>query len=362
MAAHAEFSPSAMKRIIACPGSVELCKKAPPQPPSPYAEEGTQAHNLAEAMLLMEDTLPEHTQEMLDAVQVYVDYCDPIIDSADKYGIEARLKLSDELFGTSDCYALLGRTLYVIDYKHGQGVTVAAEENPQALTYAGLVLADPSTNIEPDDVDSIILTIVQPRGMGPAVDSWGTDVRRVQDHMAEVAQAMEQAKSENPSIEIGDHCRFCSAKMICPAMEKAQSAVAEWNASDLEPDKIADLLTAASAVEQRIKDIYQYAQHRLEQGEQVPGWKLVAKRASRKWVDEGKVHRWARKHGKLKTMYKKTLLSPAQTAKVMSDEYESLTHLVDSVSTGMTVAPEADKREAVESPFAGLAALGKRSK
>ena len=361
MAAHAKFGPSAMKRIIACPGSVLLCEQAPPAPPSPYAEEGTRAHALAEALLLQEETLPEHDEETRAAVQVYVDYCDPLIDEATKYGIEATLHHSEDLFGTADCYALVKRTLYVVDYKHGQGVTVSAARNPQGLTYAGLVFADSKTGITPDMVDNIVITIVQPRGQGEPVDEYISSPEEVAGHMAKVELAMQEAMSIKPRIQMGDHCRFCRAKLICPALKKAEQGVAEWDSRDLDEDELSEMLVMAKVIEQKIKDLYAYALVRLEQGEELPGWKLVPKRATRKWVDEEKVFRWAKKYGRIKEMYKRQLLSPAQAAKVLGDEYESLTHLVESVSTGTNMAPEDDPREAVKSPFAKLAALGKRA-
>ena len=48
---HAKLSPSASSRWIACPGSVQLCEKINrEEKPSPYAEEGTKAHNLSQLM------------------------------------------------------------------------------------------------------------------------------------------------------------------------------------------------------------------------------------------------------------------------------------------------------------------------
>ena len=50
--AHSPYGGSQVYRYAACPGSVELIKRAPPQKDSVYAEEGTFAHKLAETCLL----------------------------------------------------------------------------------------------------------------------------------------------------------------------------------------------------------------------------------------------------------------------------------------------------------------------
>ena len=41
-----------------------------------------------------------------------------------------------EAFGRCDCVMLGGDTLVITDYKHGKGVPVSAERNPQMMLYA----------------------------------------------------------------------------------------------------------------------------------------------------------------------------------------------------------------------------------
>ncbi len=53
--------------------------------------------------------------------------------------IEQRLDFSKYVesgFGTGDCVIIADGALYVIDYKHGQGVLVDANDNPQMKLYA----------------------------------------------------------------------------------------------------------------------------------------------------------------------------------------------------------------------------------
>ena len=77
--------------------------------------------------------------------------------------VEQRLDFSKyvpEGFGTGDCVIIADGTLSVIDYKHGKGILVEAEKNPQMLCYAlgALELFDGIY-----DIDTVSMTIFQPR-------------------------------------------------------------------------------------------------------------------------------------------------------------------------------------------------------
>ena len=78
----------------------------------------------------------------------------------------------------------------------------------------------------------------------------------------------------------------------------------------------------------------------------VPGYKLVAKRATRQWVDEAKAKDALSSMGV--EPYRQELLSPAQAEKVLKKSKLALPDdLVVSVSSGSTIAPESDPRPAV---------------
>lgn len=164
---------------------------------------------------------------------------------------------------------------------------------------------------------------------------------------------MNTAKLPSAPLEMGDHCRFCRAKTICPRLKIAEQGVLEWDPKDFDPEELGKLLDEAKVLESKIKALFTYAEHRLEVGEKVPGWKMVAKRATRKW-DEKKLLAWCKRNGKLQKMRKTVLLSPAQAAKVLTDsDMKKLEAYVTKTSTGTTIAPESDKREDVN---AGLGA------
>jgi len=82
----------------------------------------------------------------------------------------------------------------------------------------------------------------------------------------------------------------------------------------------------------------------------VPGYKLVAKKATRQWVDEAVTKTKLAEMGvKDKDLYKpQELISPAQAEKLLKKSKLALPDdLVVAVSSGSTLAPESDPRPAV---------------
>lgn len=362
--AHAKYGPSSMARIIACPGSVKLSEQAPQgTKESPYAAEGTAAHNLAEAILLEEPyaNWPEHDEEMVAAVEHYTNYCDDLLNGADHYGIEAKLFGDEELFGTADCWALDGRTLHVVDYKHGAGVDVDPEENKQALTYAALIFMDEQTGVKASDVDEVVLTIVQPRTPGQTVKSWACDTKRVQKHMHQVDAAINSSKLETPPIAMGDHCKWCRAKLLCPAILKAEQGVAAFDVNDVDPGLLQSMLDAVKPIEAKIKELKSYALERMESGESIPEWKMVQIRPRQLWTNDDDLHKWAKRNGFLRTLYQTKPLTPLQAIKILPDDYtKSIGKIIEKKSSGLTIAPRSDKRKEVDSIASNLAAMAAR--
>lgn len=355
---HAPYSPSAMARIIQCPLSVSLSEQAPAEPESAYAAEGTNAHEVAEDLLLGDEKIFKFNvpQEMFDAAQVYFDHCDPLLEQASTYGIEFKAVIDEELFGSIDCYAVVDNHLHVIDFKYGAGVMVSPNRNKQLMTYAACLFLDEEVDLP--TVAGVTLTIIQPRAPGKAVQSWKCKPRDIDEHLQLVDGAINSAKMKNPPGRMGEWCRFCKAKIICPVIAAAESGVVNWKPNDLDLGDLGQLLLQAQVLEARAKALFTYAHARMEDGNKIPGWKLVAKRAQRKWTDEDAVKRWGKKHGMLKKLQKITLLSPAQIGKILGDDYDSLSHLVESVSSGTNLKQDDDPAEEVQSLGNALEAIG----
>jgi hypothetical protein len=114
-------------------------------------------------------------------------------------------------------------------------------------------------------------------------------------------------------------------------------------------DQIALQLEQADTIESYIKDLRALAMQMLENGQTVPGFKLVAKRGTRQWVDEQKVVKWADENKlAIADVWESKMKSPAQIEKGLKKyKIELPSELVVSVSSGSTLAPESDSRPTV---------------
>ena len=177
MAKHALLSASSAHRWLNCPPSAKLSSTYQ-DTSSEFARQGTDAHSLCEYHLqkalgmLAEDpteNLTFYNQEMEECAQGYAAYVMEQVEKAKQTCsdpmvlIEQRLDFSryvEEGFGTGDCVIISDGTLSVVDYKHGVGVLVSAEDNPQMMCYAlgALELFDGIY-----DIDTVSMTIYQPR-------------------------------------------------------------------------------------------------------------------------------------------------------------------------------------------------------
>lgn len=359
--AHSKLGASSMYRWAACPGSVKLSEGIV-SPPSKYAEEGTKAHEVA-ASRLQKGYYPLDTpSEMEDAVEVYVQTVlaewKEAQTPSDKLLIEHQFDLSTVhpgCFGTADCvmYKAGQKLLKVFDYKHGQGIPVAVIEDGKPnvqLSYYGLG-ALLSTGFPCDEVE---LVIVQPRCSHPD----GT-IRRVRfksidllDFAADVADFARATEKPNALIVPGGHCRFCPAATICPQIhQKAQALAKEQFRNDLsyDPVRLAEILNWLPALEGWAKSVREFAYAEAEHGRCPPGWKLVAKRATRKWLNAEEAAETLREEFGLTAaqLFEATLRSPAQVEKMLKNkaEKEKLAALVAAVSSGDTLVPDEDPRQ-----------------
>ena len=354
---HARFGPSSMDRIMACPGSVKLSDKAPAEKESEFAAEGTRAHELGELILAggyvsasdyIKDKGGDYPDDMIEAVDKYVEYVDSI-DTGECY-LEEKLLFDRELFGTADAIVVDGDTLHIIDYKHGMGVAVSPEENKQLLTYAGLALQDERLGLNGQVFGEIVLTIVQPRTAGEAVNSWATTQDEVNLHMLDVMAAIKVAKGRKKApFAAGSHCRWCRCKTICPELDRMEKGIMNDDPNALDPRELEIQLNNALLVEQRIKALRAYAFQALTDGQPVPGWKLVMKRAVKKWINESDVVSFMEAHQIDQENYEVIkLITPAAAVKLIDKGSRSeLDELIESKSSGTVLAPESDKREAV---------------
>ena len=154
---HALLSASSAHRWLACTAAPHFEENFP-DGTSSYAEEGTLAHAICELYARKKFTVlstrkfnselkklqarPLYSDEMLRTAEAYVDY---LTEKAMQYAtpphvaMEVKVDLTAYVpdgFGTCDCIMIGGDTLHITDYKHGKGVPVSAENNPQMRLYA----------------------------------------------------------------------------------------------------------------------------------------------------------------------------------------------------------------------------------
>lgn len=367
---HSVFGPSSLPRIVLCPGSVSECLKVPPSETSEFAAHGSMLHDKVEKILKELSTVPQlYEDENLSVPDIsYVLDC---LEWVDKlmlahreqnvkhivYGIEKQVTLASfglpEVFGTADYLLSSEYRVDVTDWKFGQGVPRYAKGCMQSLAYAaGAITYDPDI---PGDFPVHIHIVQPPLNI---FDPWKltyADVVRIVDEVLHPAIA--EAKSENPRFNPGlSQCRFCDAHMVCEARHNStkKNAAKVFNAmSDLtivSDEAIAKLLTKATEIQQYIKDAQKYAATRIRKGYGFPGFKMVASRGSRKWIDEEVAEKWLKKKGFADEQLKpgKFLTAPAaeklkQTFK-KDPEFKKLYVKVDGAPK---LAEESDKGRAI---------------
>jgi hypothetical protein len=293
-----------------CPGSVYYSEGIQ-EDQTEFAREGTIAHALAAYCLETGDEAWMHIgdhmslfedydidAEMATAVQTYVNYVNDMHEDRDQGNtwIERSFhcpSLHEKFYGTADLvhYDEATGELFVYDYKHGAGVVVDAVENVQMMYYACGVLTDLDLW---GSVDSVMLTIAQPRGFhyaGP-IRSWGCSITHLEEWLnEELIPAMKVAMVSRDTTP-GDWCQFCPVrKYACPglvnAMAELEKMMTEFegkNVDELDNDQISEFLELANIAKRVAKEAEQTAYARIKAGKEVPGFKLVRGRANRRWM------------------------------------------------------------------------------
>ncbi len=392
MTAHATLGASSAKRWMTCPGSVRLSEGLPDSE-SGHAREGSAAHALGETCLLRREAPFEYlgdpapaedladitvSADMTDAVDVYVHHIRRQLGDRplEAHMVERRVSLeklgewAEGMFGTADFvwYEDGTRTLYVNDYKHGQGVAVEVEDNPQLKYYAVGALLNSGLEFVDMATVRVVVTIIQPRKPhddGP-VRSIEYNAQALLDwSVGELRQAVEATQAEDaPLVPSEDACRFCRAKGICPALrDKAMAdamldfgpeGIAPHTAMDrLTPEQIATILDNDKAIRSWLDGVATLAKASLKQGHDTTGgrYKLVAGRSSRSWKSEDIAAT------KLYTLgfdddalYARKFITPAQAETLIGKaRRDALAGLIHKEDGKPVLAPADDSRPALAS-------------
>lgn len=368
MSSHAFLSASASHRWLACPPSAKLCAEVPDEE-SPYARQGTDAHELCQYLVEKElgrdVTNPTQNLEFYDAeMQEFAEgYCSFVMEQIAKAKehcpdplvcVEQKLDYSkwvQEGFGTGDCVIVADDTLHIIDMKYGVGVLVSASGedgsgNSQLKCYA---LGALDTFGDLYDIRRIKLSIYQPRREN--TDTFEMSVEELLKWADEVLSPRAKLAYEGSGeFSAGEHCRFCRIKATCRkraaySLELAKYEFAE--APSLTSEEIAAILPQIDTLVSWADDLKAYALERALSGTAYPGFKLVEGRSVRKYTDETAVIDAVTTEGF--DPFEKKLLGITAMQKLLGKTKfdELLSGLIEKPKGKPTLVPESDKRPAV---------------
>lgn len=375
---HATLSASGAKRWMSCPPSARLEERLRGifgEKSTPFAEEGTKAHSLAELKLLREKgrlseddgindfnydlrrkALGDIPKEMDEATDYYAEIIIEKFLTARQSCPDAQLKLEQRLdfsrwvpdgFGTGDAVIVSEELLEVCDLKYGKGVPVFAENNPQARCYGLGALHCYGVLYGFKHVRN---TIIQPR-LDSVTEEMLTTDELLQWAETELKPAAELAWKGKGEFNPGDHCKFCAARAICYA--RATKAMTIFKHGFETPgvipdDAIPEILAVADTAIDWIKDLQAYALSQALRGQEWPGYKLVrGKRPPRKWVDEEEAKHQLIRAGYGPEVYTETKFkSPSNIEKLVGKQaFEAIfATLVTQGDGALTLVPESDKR------------------
>ncbi len=371
---HAVLSASSAHRWLKCTKSARLEEQFPDRP-SVAADEGTLAHELAEAKLrnyyypadftkrklsgrikkLKEDKLWQN--EMLEHTETYLDH---IKKAAIAYETQPAVLIertvdfsayAPEGFGTADCALIGAGTLHVIDFKYGKSPRgeVSAEKNPQLSLYA-LGIYEIYKIIY--RFNRVRLSIVQPRLDN--ISTWECTMEELLGWGEYVKIRAALAWSCQGEFAPGnDTCYYCRAGAQCRARSDYNTKLAfsiEEQPPLISPEEAGKRLLALEDVVKYQKDLQEWALSECLAGHTVPGWKAVEGRSLREWTDQEEAFKTLKENDIDEALlYEKKPLTLAQVEKAVGKkEFAGIAGSFVIKPPGKpTLVKESDKREAI---------------
>jgi hypothetical protein len=238
--AHSKYSASGAERWFNCSGSVSLSEGLPDKS-SPWAIEGTIAHEVLEMILTAfilagkwdesnyrrpEGVTPEMIRLAVMAARFI--YNQHLRTPGSEIMVETKIYLDfihPEMFGTFDGAVIdhFG-ILHVHDYKFGAGHSVSPMRNLQMIFYAIGLAYRFHWNFK-----RVRMWIIQPRIKGyDGPMFWEITIEELRKYVDQFQRAVDRVEQNPNSFTEGSWCHWCKAKSICPLktegkLEKAKS-------------------------------------------------------------------------------------------------------------------------------------------
>lgn len=342
MAGHAKLSPSAAHRWMNCPGSIKKIGDES-STTNQAAMKGTAAHKVIEMMIqrdehdaglylgysaLVKADGDEETrlfppgipaldpdkpkpgwflfivdEEMVNGIQCTIDEVDRQREMLFQPEVFSETYLDGSWLdsrcgGTADVRLVepFGWAV-LVDHKNGY-LLVEAKDNEQLLNYAVFVLH------EHPDAEGVRVIISQPNA--PHVDGPVREAEYTRDQIKlfeiRMKEAAEATDAPNAPLRPGDWCTFCPANHRCEELEKKlkEEALEEFADDDEPPadpvdaaarnmpktvEELARVAKWIPLMDARARNIKAAIQQELENGNKVPGWKLVRGKSNRRWPE-----------------------------------------------------------------------------
>jgi hypothetical protein len=335
---------STADRLLHCPGSFQLINTLPEQTdvPSAYADYGSAMHAVMDHLMAMFgdgfpaiDTVLDTAEDLIGDVfydrvltETHIeDSIHPAIvtlyELMDLYGgSDTYRAVANELrvrfpgvpgaFGTTDLLVANTKHIILVDWKFGQGVPVravynepeGARVNPQLLFYfAGAMNTLPKLFTK----KRFVVAIIQPRTEDRLTHTT-ISRKEIEYFIDDVDNAIVTALKKSPPLVVGDHCRWCPARPVCPQhteplfeLTELGIAAPALKASVSDDGTYGEFLAKAKYLADMAADYKKQVDEALHtyltSGGTVPGWRLKLKTKLRQWVDEDTVVPWMRDHG-----------------------------------------------------------------
>lgn len=369
MSTHAFLSPSASHRWLMCPPSAKL-NGAMPDQSSPYAKQGTDAHELCAYLVekaLGRDVkdptgdLEYYDEEMQTCAEGYAEFVMQELEIARQTCPDTEVLIEQKVDfskwveggkGTADCILLSDGTAEIIDYKNGLGVMVSSESeefggNPQLMCYS-LGVIDMFDGIY--NIDTIRMAIYQPRRDNLSVYEMSkADLLKWADEVLAPTAAL--AMKGEGEFKAGSHCQFCKCKATCRKRAEFNLEMAQYDFAmpdTLEDHEVEAILMKVDQLTSWADDVKEYALNQALQGKEYENFKVVEGRSIRKYTDEGVVATTVTDAG-FDPYEKKLLGITAMTSLLGKKKFEELLGGMIMKPPGKpTLVPKSDKRPAMK--------------
>lgn len=385
---HAEFSPSASERWLACPASVPLSEGLD-NGETIHTARGTAIHDLAERFL-RDWTHIDYTEEDHGAIALtfqdesvvispeewrphVVPYVRAVRADYQRWkdaGVDVSLLVEERVtvvgsrcWGSCDAAVVApGWYLGTYDLKTGAGKVVEAD-SPQNLSY----LAGLAAKYKWDFEEYACHIVQEANKHEDNVDLHQSSEKELKRHLAAVKKAIKSSAKAQPG-PIGEHCQWCPAKaeLLCPAQKEA--IVAIFNDSEepkretavmkATPERVPVLtipqlewiLRNAKAMREYLNACEAHACKMIQMGVEIGDWKVVRSNTKRRWTSTKATEDLAAElelYGVEEPLtHVPKLITIGQAEKILGKgQIEALTERPEG---SLVLAPGTDKRPAVQ--------------